>query len=82
MAVVFHRPVNRVAGQSVLAGKCGNAAVFHPAQAALGLGPERTIPIGLKAVDTAVAQTIFARVGRADLAVLEIRYATLVKAEP
>ena len=28
MLVVFHHPVNGIAGQSVLAGKCGNTAVF------------------------------------------------------
>jgi hypothetical protein len=62
MVVVFHRPVNGVAGQAVLAGKRCDTAVFQPAQPALGCSPERTVPIKLKAVDAALTQAIGAPV--------------------
>src|SRR4029450_5019413 len=31
VSFIFHHPVNRIAGQSVLAGKCENAAIFDAA---------------------------------------------------
>ena len=31
MEIVFHHPLNGIAGQSILAGKRGNTTVFHPA---------------------------------------------------
>ena len=82
MVVVFHHPVNRIAGQSVPAGKRGDTAVFHPAQPAFGRGPERTVPIELKTADTALAQSIGAAIRCADLTVLEIRHASMTKSKP
>ena len=71
-----------IAGQSVLAGKRGELPVFDPAQPALGRGPERTVPIESKRVDSALAQTLGGAVRCADLTVLEIRHATLRKSKP
>ena len=50
MGVVFHRPMNRIAGQSVLAGQRRDAAVFQPAEPAFGGGPERTVRIEPKSL--------------------------------
>src|SRR5271165_4232041 len=82
MLVIFHRPVNRIAGQSVLAGERGHMTVVHSAEAALGCGPERTVPFELEACDTALAQTVGGCVRSADLTVLEIRHTTLKKSKP
>ena len=55
--VVLYRPVNRVAGQTVPARERSDAAVLNPAQAALlGCGPQRPIPVELKAGDMALTQ--------------------------
>ena len=80
--VVFHHPVNGVAGQSVLAGKRGHPAVFHPAEAALGCRPKRSVSIESKLVDPAFAQPIGAGEVLADLAVLEKCQAAVRKSKP
>ena len=49
---------SRIAGQSVLAGKRGNAAILQPAEPALGGGPERSVRIESKVVHTALAQPV------------------------
>ena len=83
MVVVFHRPSERVSqGNPFLLVKRGDTAVFHPAQPALGCGPERTVLIELKAVDAALAQPVGGCVRCADLTVLEIRHATVTKSKP
>jgi hypothetical protein len=57
--VVLYRPVNRVAGQAILARQRGDAPSFDPAQAALlGCGPQCPIAIKLKTGDMALAQTV------------------------
>ena len=50
-AVILHHPVNRIAGQSVLAGERENATVFDPAQAAVSCGPEGPVPIDVETAD-------------------------------
>ena len=55
--VVFHRPVNRVTGQTVPGRERGDAAILDPAEAALLCrGPQRTIAIKLKGGNRALAQ--------------------------
>jgi hypothetical protein len=58
LGIIFHDPMNSVAGQSVLAGKRGNLAVFHSAEPALRGSPKRTVPIESKLVDAALAQPV------------------------
>ena len=82
MGVILHHPVNRIAGQSVLAGERENAAVFDPAQPALSCGPERTVPIDVETADHSLAQPFGACVRCAELTVLEISYATVTKSKP
>ncbi len=55
--VVLYRAVNRVAGQTIPACQRSDAAILNPAQAALlGCGPQRAIPVELKAGDMAFTQ--------------------------
>ena len=82
MGVVFHRPINRIARQSVLAGKGGDTTVFQPAEPALGGGPERTVRIESKVVDLAFSQPAGGRVRCADPILLEMRDAPLRKPKP
>ena len=55
--------MNRITGQSVLAGQRGNTATFQPAEPALGGGPNGTVGIELKTVDCTVAKPIGCFVG-------------------
>src|ERR1700674_3750718 len=82
MMVVFQHCANRIARQSVLTGKSGNLTVFHPAQPAVGCGPERTARIELKTADTSLAQSIGACIRCADLTAFEIRQATRNETNP
>ena len=82
MIVVFHDPVNSIAGQAVSAGECCDAAIFHSAQTALGRGPHSTVRTKLKVAHCAIAQPVRDIVGRADLAVLQVSDSTVVKSEP
>ena len=82
MGVVFHHPVNRIAGQSVLAPQRGDAAVFQPAQPAFGGGPERSVGVELKVADAALAQPVGGSVRCADLTIGEIGDSTLQKSKP
>lgn len=50
MGIVFNYPMNSIAGQSVLAHKSGEAAIFQPAEPAFGGGPERAVRIESKIV--------------------------------
>ena len=56
ISVIFHHPVNRIAGQSVLARKRENAAIFDAAQPALSCGPECAVPIDVETADLALSQ--------------------------
>ena len=58
MIVVLYRPVNRVARQAVPACERNDATIFKPANASLGCGPQRAVPIELKIADRSLAQTI------------------------
>src|SRR5262249_14801893 len=82
MVVVLDHPVNCVAGQSVLAGQRGNAAVPHPAESALGGGPDRAVGIVSKTVNRALAKPVGGCVRCADLTIPEVNYATLIKSKP
>src|SRR6266403_6085070 len=82
MVVVFHPPMDRIAGQSILAGQSCNTAVFQPAEPALGGGPQRTLLIESKVVDTSLAQPVGGRVRRADPTVPEIGDTTVMKSKP
>ena len=77
MRVVLPHPVNRIAGQSVLAGERQNAAVFDSAQTAVCCGPEGPVSISVETADHSLAQPLGACVRGAELAVLEISYATV-----
>src|SRR5208283_4226645 len=78
LIVVLHRPVNRIAGQTVLAGERSDAAIFKPAEAALGCDPQCPIPIESKVGDSSLAQATSGRVGCADLTILKIQHAPFV----
>src|SRR5215470_4467972 len=82
MIVVLDRPMNRIAGQSVLAGQRSNAAVLQPAESALCSGPDRTVGIELKTGNPALAQPVGGRVGSLDLAAGKISNAALIKSKP
>src|SRR6266404_6268503 len=45
MIVVFHRPMNRFARQSILAGKRGDLAVFQATEPAVSGGPQHAVLI-------------------------------------
>ncbi len=55
MGVVFYQPMDRIAGQSVLASERGNMAVFDPTESTLGGRPKRTVMIESKVIYTALA---------------------------
>ncbi len=74
--------MNRIAGQSVLAGQRGNAAVLEAAEPALGGGPERTFAIESKVVDAPLAKPVGGCVRRADLTVLIMHHAALHESDP
>ena len=61
LVVVFHRPVNGIAGQAVLAGQRLNVPAFQPAEAALRRSPECAIRTEPKIQDLAGAKAIFCR---------------------
>src|SRR5262245_43823951 len=82
MRVVFHRPMNRIAGQSVLTRQGGNPAVFQPAHPAFSGGPECAFLIESKVADATLAQPLRGSVRRADLPVSEIGDATQKKSDP
>src|SRR5512132_10487 len=69
ISVIFHHPLNRVAGQSVLAGECENATVFDAAQSALRRDPERAVPVPVEAADKSLCQPFGASVRGAHLTV-------------
>ena len=79
LRVVLPHPVNRIAGQSIFSGERQNAAVFDSAQTALSCSPEDPIPIDVEIADHSLAQPLGACVRGAELAVLEISYATVYK---
>ena len=54
--VILHHPVNRIAGQSVLAGERENVAVFDPAQPTLSGDPECTVAIDVETADHSLSQ--------------------------
>src|SRR5579864_2860217 len=74
--------MNRIAGQSILAGKRGDAAVFYSAEPALGGGPERAVPVESQVGDAAIAHPIGRRVRCANLTASKIGDATLKESEP
>ena len=82
MGVIFHHPVNLIAGQSVFAAQRDHAAALGPAEPAVGCGPKCAVSIHVKAVDTTPAQPFTDCIRCADLAVIEIRYAAPEKAKP
>src|SRR4029434_941164 len=82
ISVIFHHPLNRIAGQSVLAGECENAAVFEAAQSALSRDPERAAPVRVEAADPSLCQPFGACERGADLTVLKISSATVSETEP
>ena len=82
MDVILPHPVNRIAGQSVLAGERENTAVFDAAQPAVCCGPESTVPIDIEIADRTLGQPLGACVRRAELTVLEISYSTITKSKP
>src|SRR5262249_33301502 len=82
LGIVFNRPMNRIAGQSVLTRHCGDASVLQPAEPPFGSCPERTIPIESKIVYAALAQPLGGGVRSTDLAVLKICRAALKESKP
>src|SRR5688572_23329501 len=80
--VILHHPVNRIAGQSVLAGERENVAVFDPAQPTHSGGPECAVPVDVETADLAHSHPLGARVRCADLTVAEIREPTVSKSKP
>ena len=54
--VILHHPVNRIAGQSVLAGERENVAVFDPAQPTLSGDPECAVAIDVETADHSLSQ--------------------------
>src|SRR6202008_4111738 len=71
-----------IAGQSVPAGKRGDAAVFDSAESALGRCPESAVPVESKAANSTRAQPVGGGVRCADLTVAEIGDAASQKPEP
>src|SRR5581483_8197818 len=82
MGVVFHRPMNRIAGQSVLAGQRHNMAVLQSAESAVGGGPERAVLIESQLVDTPPAKPVGGCIRCADLVVGEVGDAAEMKSNP
>ena len=77
--VVFDRPVNRVARQTVGSRERADAAILDPAEAAFfGCGPHRAIAIEPETRDMALAEPIRSGVRRADLSVLEVQHAAVL----
>jgi hypothetical protein len=74
--------VNRIARQSVLAGERQNAAIFDSAQTAVSCSPEGPVSIAVEIADHSLAQPLGACERRAELAVLEMSYATVSKSKP
>src|SRR4029450_9798821 len=70
--LVLPHPVNRFAGQSVLASERQHAAVSDSAQSAVSCRPEGAVPIDVEIADHSLAQPLGACVRGAELAVLEI----------
>jgi hypothetical protein len=77
MRVVLPHPVNRIAGQSVLAGERQNAAVFDSAQTAVSCSQRVPFAIDVEIADHSLASPSALAYESAELAVLEIRYATV-----
>src|SRR4030095_13194074 len=82
ISVIFHYPLNRIAGQPVLAGECENATVFEAAQSTLSRDPERAAPILVEAADPSRCQPFGARGRCGELTVLEISSATVSETKP
>src|ERR1700742_463047 len=82
MIVVFDDPMNHITRQSVLVCHRGHAAIFQAAEPALSGYPKPTVPVESKVVDAPFAQPVRGRVGRADLTILEIGNATVMKSKP
>ena len=82
MGVIFHHPVNRIAGQPVLVGEGEIVTVFDPAQSTFGGHPERTVPIGVETSNPSLSQPFGASIRGVDLTVLEISDATVSKSKP
>src|SRR5271169_5373690 len=75
--VVFHRPMNGVAGQAVLRGERSNSAVFDAAKAPLRSSPHGSFPVDSQTRDMALTQALSDGVRRADLTILEIHHAAV-----
>ena len=73
--VIFHRPMNSITGQSILAGKRAQSIVLQPAEPAFGRDPEGTVIVELEVTDAASAKPIRRGVRCADLPVREIGHA-------
>ena len=82
MVVILDHPMNRITGQSVLAGQRGSTATLQPAESALGGGPDGAVGIELKIVDCTIAKPIGCFVGCADLAITEVQDTALIKSNP
>src|SRR5215831_5191056 len=82
MGVVFHYPIHRIAGQSVLAVQRDNTTIFQVAEPTLSPDPERTGMIELKAADTPFAEPIGGCVRCSDLTISEIGDTTQEKSNP
>src|SRR5262252_4614886 len=75
--------MDRIAGQSVLAGQRGNATVLNPANpAALGSDPDRTIGIKSKTSHPTLAQAVVHSVGSTDMTILKISDPTQKESNP
>src|SRR4030095_11933647 len=82
ISVIFHHPLNRIAGQPVLAGECENATVFEAAQSNLRRDPERAAPILVETAHPSRCQPFGACERGADLTVLKISNTTVSKTKP
>src|SRR5262245_30357015 len=82
VGVVFYRPMNRVAGQSVVPGQGRHTSVLHPAQPAFGGRPQRTVRIESKVRDKALAETVGSRIRCANPTVSHGRETAVVEPKP
>ena len=82
MRVIFYRPVNRIARESVLAGERRNVTIGYPAQPTFGRNPQSSTRPEANVIDSACAEAIARRVCLLNLPIREVDEAPLPKTEP
>src|SRR5262245_46133470 len=82
MHIVFHRPVNRIARQSVSADQRDHAAVFQQAEATGRGGPQGAVWLELKAVHATRAESVCGCQRSLDATLVEIGETTVEKPQP